>query len=53
MESFLAVTLNSQQKKKKMFLELYEAVEDFKIKTTIFCKKTFQNKNINKIIWFV
>ena len=50
MENFLDVTLNSQY---DSFLELHKAIEDFKIKTTVLCKNSFQNKSINKIIRFV
>ena len=42
------LTLNSQY---DSFLELHK--EDFKIKTTVLCKNSFQNKSINKIIRFV
>ena len=49
-KNFLDVKLNSQY---NSFLELYKAIEDFKIKTTTLCKNIFQNKNINKIIKFV
>ena len=49
-ENFLDVKLNSQY---NSFLELYKAIEDFKIKTTTLCKNIFQNKIINKIIKFV
>ena len=49
MENFVDITLNS---KYNPLLELYQATEDFKIKTTNYCKNTFQNKNINKIVGF-
>ena len=49
MENFLDVTLNSQY---DSFLELHKAIEDFKIKTTVLCKNSFQNRSVNKIIRF-
>ena len=49
-ENFVDITLNS---KYNSFLELYQAIEYFKIETTNYCKNTFQNKNINEIICFL
>ena len=34
-------------------MELYQAIEEFTIKSTGFNKNNYQNKNINKIIGFV
>ena len=46
MKDFLAVTLSS---KYDSFLELYQDMESFQIKTISYCRKIFlQSKNINK-----
>ena len=47
MEIFLDEALNSQY---DSFLDLCEAIHGFEIKTTVFNKKSYYNKNINKII---
>lgn len=44
MERFLDEALNSQY---DSFLDLCEAINGFEIKTTVFNKKRYYNKNIN------